>query len=115
MRLTLAALLAAAVVAGATPAAACASFLCLGDAVSDDSYPPGEAPLRPTVQEVVRVRQDRGLSAAAFYNDPALALAHRRDVAYEAPPSFFSWLFPPASEPHRYQDQRQVVSLRRAY
>ena len=76
MRLTFAALLAAAFAALATPAAACSTFLCLGDAVADDLYPPGEAPLPFAVQEAVRVRMDKGLSLAGFYNDPSLAHGH---------------------------------------
>ena len=42
MRTTLAVLLAAALAASATPAAACGFFRCLGEAMADDSYPPGE-------------------------------------------------------------------------
>ncbi len=120
MRSTLAALLAAAFAALATPAAACSTFLCLGDAVSDDLYPPGEAPLPYAVQEAVQARRGKGLSAAGFYNDPSLAHAHRRTVAYDAPPAFFSWLFPPASEVHHHEYERVVERrydqpVRRAY
>lgn len=111
MRLTLAALLAAAFAALATPAAACSTFLCLGDAVSDDLYPPGEAALPFAVQEAVQARMGKGLSAAGFYNDPTLAHAHRRTVAYDAPP---------ASEAHHHEYERVVERrydqpVRRAY
>jgi hypothetical protein len=85
MRLTLAALLAVAVAALATPAAACGSFLCLNEAVGDDLYPPGEEPLPPAVREAVLARDGMGLSAAGFYNDPSLALLRHRHVVYDAP------------------------------
>ena len=76
MRTTLAALLAAALLANAAPAAACGYIGCLA-AVGDDAYPPGRAPLPPYVRMEVMARQDKGLSLAGFYNDPSLALAYR--------------------------------------
>jgi len=75
MRTTLAALLAAALLANAAPASACGYFGCLA-AVGDDSYPPGEIPLPPSVRMEVMARQGQGLSLAGFYNDPSLALAY---------------------------------------
>jgi hypothetical protein len=82
MRTTLAVLLAAALAASATPAAACNFFRCFGAAVADDSFPPGETALPPGVQIEVIARQGKGLSLAGFYNDPSLALAN----GYYAPP-----------------------------
>ena len=82
MRTTLAALLAAALLASATPAAACGYYACFGAAVGDDSYPPGQTPLPPSVQMEVIARQGKGLSLAGFYNDPSLAMAQE----YYAPP-----------------------------
>jgi hypothetical protein len=83
MRTTLAALLAAALAASATPAAACGFFQCLNNAVADDTYPPGETPLPPSVQVEVIARHGLGLSLAGFYNDPSVALAWRE---YARPP-----------------------------
>jgi hypothetical protein len=81
MKLTLAAILALAFAASATPASACFLLGCIDQALADDSYPPGEPPLPPVVQMLVRARDGRGLSQAGFYNDPALALAlHERPV-----------------------------------
>jgi hypothetical protein len=77
MKLTLAALLALAFAASATPASACLLLGCINDALADDSYPPGETALPPALQMLVRARDGRGLSQAGFYNDPALALAAR--------------------------------------
>ncbi len=74
MRTTLAVLLVA-FAASATPAAACDYFNCAGDATADDSYPPGQIPLPPSVRMEVIARDDNGLSLAGFYNDPSLALA----------------------------------------
>lgn len=74
MRTKLAALLAAALLANAAPAAACGFFGC--PVAGDDSYPPGVAPLPPAVQMEVIARQGKGLSLAGFYNDPSLALAY---------------------------------------
>ena len=76
MRTTLAALVVAALLANAAPAAACGFFDCMA-AVDDDAYPPGEIPLPPSVRMEVIARQDQGLSLAGFYNDPSLALAYR--------------------------------------
>ena len=76
MRLTLAALLAAALAAIATPAAACGYHQCFGWGLADDSYPLGDAlQYPPSVQLEVFARHGQGLSLAGFYNDPALALA----------------------------------------
>ena len=93
MRLTVAALIAVAAVATvSTPAAACGFFSCFNEALADDAYPPGVSPLDPAVQEAVRARVGFGLSAAGFYNDPTLAMAHRNydrpvyGVHYDAPP-----------------------------
>ena len=102
MKRTLAALLAAAAAAFATPAAACGSFLCLNEAVADDLYPPGETPLPVAVREAVRIRMDKGLSLAGFYNDPALALARRESVSYDAaPPPFIEEPAPYYDAPRR--------------
>jgi len=82
MRTTIAVMLAAAAIASvSTPAAACGFFRCFNEALADDTYPPGELALDPGVQESVRARQGFGLSAAGFYNDPAVALWR-----YAAPP-----------------------------
>jgi hypothetical protein len=80
MRLLPAALLAAALAASATPAAACGFFQCWGEVVADDSYPPGETPLPPGVEREVIARRNTGagLNLAGYYNDPFLAL---RDYA----------------------------------
>jgi predicted small secreted protein len=85
MRTTRAVLLAAALAASATPAAACNFFRCLGEAVADDSYPPGQTALPLSVQMEVIARQDRGLSLAGFYNDPSLALAQSYYAAPRGP------------------------------
>jgi hypothetical protein len=77
MKLTLAALLALAFAASATPASACFLLGCIDQALADDSYPPGDPPLPPTLQMLIRARDGRGLSLEGFYNDPALALALR--------------------------------------
>jgi hypothetical protein len=76
MRLLPAALLVAALAASATPAAACGFFQCFGEAVADDTYPPGETPLPPAVQREVIARRSAGvgLSLAGYYNDPSLAM-----------------------------------------
>ncbi len=85
MRLTLAALLAVAYAAGVTPAAAaCGPWLCPDEAVADDSYPPGHSALPPNIQAQVAARDDRGLSLAGFYNDPAVAIAQPAPPAYGA-------------------------------
>lgn len=75
MKLPLAALLAAAFAASATPAAACGFFDCVSWALADDSYPPGQTALPPDIQVQVIARGGKGLSLAGFYNDPAVALA----------------------------------------
>jgi hypothetical protein len=77
MKLTLAALLAAALAASATPAAACGFFNCVNAALASDSYPPGETLLPPNVQAQVDARDGRGLSLAGFYNDPSVSWAPR--------------------------------------
>lgn len=74
MKLVLAALAAATLVAVATPAAACGFSECFNEALASDSYPPSETLLPPNVQEQVDARGGRGLSLAGFYNDPSVAL-----------------------------------------
>jgi hypothetical protein len=81
MKLSLAALLAVAFAASATPAAACGYFSCNDGALESDSYPPGVPALPPGVQEQVTARQGKGLSLAGFYNDPAVALSRREERA----------------------------------
>jgi len=75
----------AALVAAASPAAACGVNFCLERAVSDDAYPPAQPQLPPSVQELVRIRQDGGLSLAGFYNDPSLALLEYAPQGYRRP------------------------------
>ena len=76
MRLPLIAL-AAVLAASATPAAAYDTFDYAGAALADDTYPPGEIALPPSVQRLVIARQGKGLSLAGFYNDPSLAFRPR--------------------------------------
>jgi hypothetical protein len=70
-----AALLALALFASVSPAAACDVY-CV-HALSDDAYPPAQPPLPPLLQEQVIARHGKGLSLAGFYNDPTLALERR--------------------------------------
>ncbi len=98
MKLSLAVLLAVAFAAAATPAAACGLYSCAELALASDAYPPGETPLPPYIEELVKARQDKGMSLAGFYNDPTLALARR-----EAPPVMY------------YGARRAQTTLRRAY
>ena len=74
-----AALLALALVAGVSPAAACDEYCA--HALESDAYPPAQPPLPPLLQEQVMARHGKGLSLAGFYNDPTLAL-ERRDLGY---------------------------------
>ena len=109
MRLTLAALLAAAFAAGASPAAACGAYACWDEALASDAYPPRQNQLPPDVQEQVQARDGRGLSLAGFYNDPAVAMAHYENARpvyvepapryVEAPPAPDYVEAPPAPEP----------------
>jgi hypothetical protein len=70
-----AALLALALFANISPAAAC-GFFC-DSALADDAYPPGQSALPPLLEEQVLARHGKGLSLAGFYNDPTLALERR--------------------------------------
>ena len=75
MKLTLAAFVATALAASASPAAACGFFACANEAVASDAYPPSLPVLSPNVQEQVDARGGRGLSLAGFYNDPSVEMA----------------------------------------
>ena len=66
------AVLIAATLWGGAPARACETFLCLGDAVSDDLAPPFRPSLPPSIEAQIRYRDGRGLSQAGFYNDPSV-------------------------------------------
>jgi hypothetical protein len=70
------AVLIAAILWGGAPALACETFLCLGEAVSDDLAPPHMPSLPPAVEAQVLFRDGRGLSQAGFYNDPSVYMGN---------------------------------------
>jgi hypothetical protein len=84
MKATLAVLIAA-TLCGAAPAHACATFLCLGEAVGDDVAPPFTPPLSPAVEAQVRYRDGRGLSQAGFYNDPSVYMGEAGPRVIQSP------------------------------
>jgi hypothetical protein len=83
MKTTLAVLLAAAALGVAVPASACD---CFWRQLTDDTAPPFQPILSPSVQAQVALRDGRGLSQAGFYNDPSAYIgasyARRREETH---------------------------------